>query len=192
MYCTHCGKELFENARFCQACGTPVAGVQAPPPAEAPVPTVTVVPDETALFEEERTFLTNLYGALNRERSAWKIVGVVLLVSAIVWWFVTGATVMVYGEETAAVEWLGGCAILSLVGAVINLRMTRKLRRLCTTMYTDVRPVIDRYSGVGPVVLALFVKLIAMALVIDGRNKIKSKTAVLQRIVQRQQLPQDI
>ncbi len=197
MFCTRCGKELFENARFCQACGAPVAGVEVPPPVETPPAPVTEVavpvPDEQALFEEERAFVQNCYRTINAERLAWKTVGIVWAILSAFLLLVAGMTFLAYGEEAMIqTEWQIGCAIVMLAVALVNLCMAKKARQLCETVYRDIRPVIDRYSGATLVVFSLLFNIVAMAFVLDIGGKIKSKTAVLQRIVQRQQLPQEI
>lgn len=196
MFCTHCGKELFENARFCQACGAPVVGTQPPSRVADPLPVKrveAVVPDEQALFEEERAYVQQCSRTMNAECVAWKTVGIILAVLSAFLLIVAATTFGISGgEETVRAQWQFGCAATAFVWAFVNLRMARKARRLCATVYTDIRPVIDRYSGATPVVVALLFNIVAMAFVLDTCGKMKSKTAVLQRIVQRQQLPQEI
>ncbi len=191
MFCMHCGKELWENARFCQACGTPVGEAQPVPPVAAPAPVATpVVSDEKALFEEERALVACCHGSINRERLAWKSLGVVWLVLSVLL-LVAAVVMVVFAQQEAVIhpDYVWGGAFLSLFVSVVNFRMTKKTAVLCASIYTDIRPIVDRYSGNAPVVFSAVFNLIAMLFVIEMAGKIKSQTAVLERIVKRQQTP---
>ena len=192
MFCVHCGKELWENARFCQACGAPVAGTEPIQPVVAPTPAVaSILPNEKALFEEERTLVQCCHRLVNRERLAWKSVGIVLLVLAVM--FLTPAALMQgFGQESAMsfyldYLWVGG--FVSLVVAIVNLVLSKKTAVLCASVYTDIRPIVDRYSGSAAVVFSAVFNVVAMIFVIETATKIKSQAAVLERIVRRQQTP---
>ena len=192
MYCTHCGKELFENARFCQACGAPVVGAQAVsavPPAPVVSPPSPVVSEEE-LFAEECLFLAHCHASLVRERRAWLIMAIVFAVSAFILFATALGMSFAYGiEYTADTWWCGGIAA---VLAIIDGCMARKVNGLCATVHTDIRPLADRCSGSGAMVFAAIVNWIALFFLAETVGKMTSKTAVVARIVQRQQTPQEI
>ena len=193
VFCGRCGKELPENARFCGACGAPIAHVPTPSPAinEPPVEQAEpIVPDEETLFEEERALIVRCDQEIRREHTMWKAVGIVLLVCSVC--LFVAAVFAAFVPTRYNTVACAGFGVMALVAAVVNLCMAYKTKMLYALIYTDIRPIAERYSGSALIVWSAVFNLIAMTMVIGTVNLLKVKTAVVTRIVQRQQLSQDI
>lgn len=55
MFCTHCGKELPDDARFCTGCGNAVGPAAATPQNSAPAETKTPEPRKKVYEEQQET-----------------------------------------------------------------------------------------------------------------------------------------
>lgn len=55
MFCTHCGKELPDDVRFCTGCGNAVTPATTPPQNSAPAETKTPEPRKKVYEEQQGT-----------------------------------------------------------------------------------------------------------------------------------------
>jgi len=181
-YCSQCGYELQDDAHFCANCGNSAA------------------PDEVKLAEEKE-FLDQTYRFLKYERVAWKITGVVLLVLCIV--LIGLGLLMLAGTAGFAIdgsadEALGmGIATVYLVVygimflplPIIGLISAKKAEDYMIGMYADFRPAAQRCGSVGMIVFTAFFNEIALIFFLINFVRIKSNQKIIDRIVQRQQMP---
>ena len=172
-YCSHCGKELFDDARFCDACGTQA--------------------DDRAL-EQEKEFLQQTLRFLKYERLCGRIVGIILLVFALLFigisliWlalsfqmhFENGRIGMAFAF---ALYLLYGLLVLPF--AIVNLVMAKKVTKHMNAVYTDPRPTLTRCGSAAPLVLAIFFNNIALIFIIINLIRVKSNRSLVERIIAR-------
>lgn len=206
-YCKKCGKELVENARFCNACGAPVEFApttdenpyanEAPVYKTQPVNVKTEAPkSDEELRAEEQALLDKFSLGLKHERLAWKITGVVwVAISAFYSFFglvlslLMGAAIAAEGGEFLA--FIPVAIIYTFMGAmflpiaIINLSMNKKLVNYRAKLYTDCQDGIGHFS-VGSIVFCAFFNGVALVFNIVYFIIAKNNTAVIERIKARQ------
>ncbi len=213
-YCTKCGRQLVEEARFCNACGAPVdANVTQPESSENPyaskatytAPQYTAQPavqvnkpkTDDELRAEEQALLDKFSLGLKHERLAWKISGIFFLIGSI-FFIVIG---LIFGiaaigaYDMAADEYALFAYIFftyTLVGVFVylpititNLCMKKKLESYRDKLYTDCKDGVNHYS-VGSIVFAAFFNTIAMVFIIVYFVQAKNNSQVIERIKSRQ------
>lgn len=208
-YCTKCGHNLIDNARFCNACGAPaqvsaaenvnpenpyanVAANTAPNAYAQPAPTYTNEPKtEEQLRAEEQAVLDKYSLGLKHERLCWKIFGIVFtILSAFYILFglffgAVTATLAIEGGEFAAVApamlMYIFAGLMYLPIAIINFSMKKKLENYREKLYTDCTDGINHYS-VGSIVFAAFFNNIALIFIIIYFIQTKSDKSVIDRI----------
>lgn len=208
-YCTKCGHELIDEARFCNACGAPAMVsaqtvnsenpyASAQPAYEAkPAPvTYTEKPKtEEELLAEEQALLDKFSLGLKHERLCWKVSGIVFTVMSAFFVFFG----LIFGIATAgtinysegAYAFLSFCITYSMMGlmylpiAIINMIMKKKIEDYRAKLYTDCRDGIGHYS-VGSIVFAAFFNTIALVFIIIYFIQAKNNSAVIERIKARQ------
>lgn len=181
-YCAYCGKEMHDEARFCESCGAAATA-------------------ESTNIAEEKEFLDTTHRFLRYERLAWRITGVVLLVLCIL---ILGCGLLALAGSAGAVmdgdaiASLGlGVAVLYLVIygilflpiAIIGLVAAQKIDRYLGEMYNDVRPTAARCGSVGMIVFTAFFNEIALIFYIINFVRMKTNKQLVERITLRQQTP---
>ena len=185
-YCTNCGNAIPNEASFCGVCGTPAA-----------------VSQNQYDYDEEKAFLDYTHRFLRYERLAWKIFGVVFLIVSLVFLGVgilclfdslisgEGAdNIYSYAYFSTSVlmsAYLLMYGIMFLPVAIVCTKMVKKVEWYMSGMYTDVRPTATRNASVGMIVFGAIFNTIAMVFYIINFANTKSKGAVIDRIIRRQQ-----
>ena len=187
-YCTKCGYQLTDGSRFCNACGTAVcneAVVNAQP-----------LPSDENLRAEEQALLDKFSLGLKHERLAWKIVGIVFLISTIL----IAVCALIIGICAIAVDDYSGetafifstfantyfiMALTYLPIVIINFAMKKKVESYREKLYTDCRDGFGHYS-VGSIVFSGFFNSIAMIFIIIYFVQAKQNADVIERIKARQ------
>lgn len=210
-YCTKCGYELVDEARFCNACGAVVeeaakAEAVSENPYENAQPVYEVQPAHVCTNEpktdeelraEEQALLDKFSLGLKHERLAWKISGVVWTVmSAFFLGFgllfgilMTIASVAEGGEFVAFIPMSVSYFFMGLMYlpiAIINLSMKKKLEGYRAKLYTDCKDGIGHFS-VGSIVFCAFFNGVALVFNIVYFIQAKNNAAVIERIKARQE-----
>ena len=186
-YCTKCGKELSENSKFCNACGTAVNNITTAP--QAPK-------TDEELRAEEQALLNKFSIALKHERLAWKIYGIVwviitayIIAFGLIMGIFTGAAAAATGGEAFVASlffliylFIG---LMFLPIAIINLSMKNKLEKYREKLYTDCTDGIGHFS-VGSIVFCAFFNGVALVFNIVYFIMAKNNAAVIERIKARQ------
>ena len=173
-YCFHCRKELADDARFCDGCGTST--------------------DDTVLLEEEKAFLIQTQRFLKSERLCWKIFGIIWLVFASLFiglslLFLALSTQMNFKNGQIGMAVAFGiyvvCGLILLAVAIVNLVMVKKASVYRDGITADPRAALSRCGSIGPLVLSVFFNEIALIFVIINFVRIKSHAATVRRIHER-------
>ncbi len=197
-YCTKCGKELVEGARFCNACG---ASVATPSSSENPYANhtqsdyasnsstaqqaYTAEKSDEQLRAEEQALLDQFNLGLKHERLAWKIMAIVYAAVMGVYFFIAVIFACVSLGLLPAVVLFCLYGVFFLPCAVINFYMCNRLTEYRNKLYTDCTDGIGHYS-VGSIVFSAFFNNIALIFIIIYFIKAKCNTNVIERIKARQ------
>lgn len=184
-YCAQCGFALQDDVHFCANCGASAA------------------PDEVNITEEKE-FLDATYRFMKYERLAWRITGVVLLCLCIViiglgLLFLAGTAGMAIDGSSEDALGLGLATVYLVVYggmflplAIIGLVSAKKVEGYMNGMYADFRPAWKRCGSVGMIVFTAFFNELALIFYIINFVRIKSNARLIERIVQRQQMPPQV
>ncbi len=211
-YCTKCGYQLPDEARFCNSCGATVEAVSAdsqnPYANETTVNATSQVNIQAAntsteapktdeeLRAEEQALLDKFSIGLKHERLAWKIYGIVWIIitayliafGLIIGIFVGAAASATGGEAFVALPFFMMYSLFGLLFlpiAIINLSMKKKLETYREKLYTDCKDGIGHFS-VGSIVFCAFFNGVALVFNIVYFIKAKNNAAVIERIKTRQ------
>lgn len=213
-YCTKCGYQLPDEAKFCNACGAsaeavnhtqsepenPYASQVTPATEQANIQSVnshTEAPKtDEELLAEEQALLNKFSIALKHERLAWKIYGIVLVIITayiiafgLIMGIFTGAAAAATGGEAfvASLFFLMYLfmGLMFLPIAIINLSMKNKLEKYRAKLYTDCTDGIGHFS-VGSIVFCAFFNGVALVFNIVYFIIAKNNAAVIERIKARQ------
>lgn len=182
-YCVYCGNPMDDNARFCFACGKETADTAPAAPAAY---------TEPVSVNEEQECLDNFHKAFKFERLAWKILGIIMLVCAIVYAFLGGMiTFLGLLADGNIVSVMGmPYLLISLIFmfpvAIFNLKMVSRAEYYMDTLYTDTAGMVKRTSSIGMIVLGAIFNQYALICIIISFVRTKSNKAVLDRIIARQ------
>ena len=209
-YCTKCGYQLIDEARFCNACGAPAepqtqkASFESENPYASEANTYSA-PQYTAsqytnepkseeeLRAEEQALLDKFSIGLKHERMAWKFTGIFYLVGTIfftVFGLIFGIAAIgasgLLGEELAAFATIFSMYIFMGIGiylpvTIINFSMKNKLEKYREKLYTDCRDGIGHFS-VGSIVFCAFFNGVALVFNIVYFIQAKRNSAVIERI----------
>lgn len=175
-YCTNCGAELEEYARFCPICGATIGATPAP--------------DYSAERElaEEKEFLDATCRFLKYERIAWKVLGIIMLVLGCIYSVL--ALIMAFGfmadsDAAAAAVALFIAASIFLAPAIIGLIKASRIGRYMENIYDDPISALNCTGSVGSIVLAAFFNEIALIFVIINFARTKSNDKIVERIKSR-------
>ena len=199
-FCSKCGNELAEGAVFCTACG---AAVEIAEPQKVEVveqvlqsqicPEEPVnAADNSELYAEEKECLDNYYKLLKWERVSWSITGKVMLINGIVFL----AMFVLIGLLSATEEPFVGVLMFMYVMiygaiffpiAIISLKMVGKTQYYMDTLYTDIRPTVERCGSVGMIVLCCIFGVMSPVFFIINFARTKANKDVINRIIAHQQ-----
>lgn len=198
-FCSKCGNELKEGAAFCDACGAPVA-VSQPEPMQAEqviesqvIPTEPVnAADNAEMYAEEKECLDNYYKLLKWERVAWSITGKVFLILGII---LVGLFAMIAMFAFAEEPILGGFMLVYAMVygaiffpfAIVNLKMVGKTQYYMDTLYTDIRPTVERCGSIGMIVLSCIFGVMSPVFFIINFARTKGNKHITDRIIAHQQ-----
>ena len=178
--CSNCNEPMMEGSKFCNFCGTPADAVK----------------NDDVLKAEEQAVLNKFSTGLKHERLAWKIGGIVSLISTI--YFLIGALLIpicgldAYSASTAhefvaIVACCLICALCVLPVPIVNFVMMKKLGNYRAKLFTDCKDGIGHCGSVGSIVLAALFNEVALIFVIINFVKAKNNAAVIKRIEARQE-----
>lgn len=208
-YCTKCGYELVNEARFCNACGAevvkteavsenPYAGNTQPVYQVQPAPVYSEAPkSDDEQRAEEQKLLDKFSIGLKHERMAWKFTGIFYLVYTIFIAFcglimgVCGIGIDDYSGEAAFIYTMMAnmyfvAALFLLPITIINFSMAKKLAGYRAKLYTDCKDGIGHFS-VGSIVFCAFFNGVALVFNIVYFIQAKNNAAVIERIKARQE-----
>lgn len=208
-YCTKCGYELVNEARFCNACGAevvkteavsenPYAGNTQPVYQVQPAPVCSEAPkSDDEQRAEEQKLLDKFSIGLKHERMAWKFTGIFYLVYTIFIAFcglimgVCGIGIDDYSGEAAFIYTMMAnmyfvAALFLLPITIINFSMAKKLAGYRAKLYTDCKDGIGHFS-VGSIVFCAFFNGVALVFNIVYFIQAKNNAAVIERIKARQE-----
>ena len=207
IYCTNCGKECADTAKFCSACGTKIARPEPVAPAVVEEPVVTYAEPKPASPEFEgdtqaqQGVLDKMYRFLKWRKKACSIFGVYFLVMAAVLlifgliFTIVGALSLVgnggydtgvFGLSSGIGYIIGG--VLYVPIAIVNFAMKSKANRLMNEMYYNVRPAAAYSASIGQIVLCYFFNTISMIFAIIGCVHAKSNAAIIDQIERNQSI----
>ncbi len=167
-YCTNCGVQMADDARFCVNCGAQVSG--------------SAVMDKACLDQ--------FYQFLKWERLSWKIFGIVWLVLSIVL-AACGLIIMVSGAMTGYSYRLDMAVIgiiylmlglLYLPIAIVNKVMVKKTHDCMKMLYIEPKTVLARCGSVGMIVLAAFFNNVALIFIIINFVRTKTNKEAIDRL----------
>ncbi len=167
-YCTKCGVQMPDDARFCVACGTQVPG-------------------STVM---DKAVLDSFYQFLKWERLSWKIFGIVWLILSIIL-AVCGLIIMVSAAMTGFSYRLDMgiigfvyllLGLLYLPIAIVNKVMVKKTFHCMEMLYIDPKSVLARCGSVGMIVLAAFFNNVALIFIIINFVRTKTNKEVIDRL----------
>ena len=190
-FCTKCGKELTEGAAFCVGCGAPV-GEAAP---------VSAAPQVSAedLVGEEREFLETTHRLLRWELKAWSIASKVFIIMGIVYaalfmlLFLIGIIVAAVGDSfggsfTAGMSFtyavIFGGMFIAL--GIVNKKAAEKLPQYIDTVYTNFSLAYNRCGNIGMLIFSILLGVISPIFFIINFVRMKTNRAVIERIMQNQ------
>jgi len=163
-FCNNCGKELIDGTLFCPECGAPVREEYG----------------EDFAIKQEKECLDTFHRFLRYERTAWRILGILLVVFSIL-----HISLAINGtSESVGLDVF--MDIIYLSTGIVNLYMARKVNLYMNTLYNDVDPIIERYKGAGIIVLGAFFNELAMIFIIINFARAKSNKYILRRASRRQ------
>jgi len=202
-YCTKCGYQLVDTAKFCNYCGAPVIT-----PAEAQV----VNPDEgfsqnpyteaaqtyqqpqyneyqytqpksdEELQAEEQNFLNLIYRGLSHEAMAWRIGAIAYLIYSVM--FILLGISGMFDTKDSIMDIAKG--ILYIPISIIGFVMASKVNKLKNILYTDCKAAFRHYTP-GSIVMGALFNSIAMIFIIVYFVQTKSHAAVIERIKTKQE-----
>ncbi len=167
-YCTNCGVQMADEARFCMNCGTRVPG-------------------DTVM---DKTCLDQFYQVLKWERLSWKIFGIVWLILSIVF-ASCGLIIIVSGAMTGYSYRLDMgiigfmyllIGLLYLPIAIVNKVMVKKTTRCMELLYIEPKTVLARCGSVGMIVLAAFFNTVALIFIIINFVRTKTNKEAIDRL----------
>ena len=184
-YCTKCGHELADGARFCNACGAP-ADTQPPKPRT-----------DDELRAEEQAVLNKFSLGLKHERLAWKIYGTTWTIFSSIFiglGLIMGTILFILaaasgGEGIVALPLF---MVYSLYGlmfmpiGIVNLSMMKKVDGYREKLYTDCNDGISHFR-VGSIVFCAIFNPVALVFNIVYFIQTKNNAAVIERIKARQE-----
>lgn len=211
-YCTKCGYQLPDEARFCNACGASVeilsadsqnpysAGTTANTPPQVntqPTSNYTEAPKtDEELRAEEQALLDKFSIGLKHERMAWKFAGIFFLIATIII-FVCALIIGIcaiaiddYSGEASFIYSTMASVYFSMAACyvpitIVNMVMKKKLEGYREKLYTDCKDGIDHFR-VGSIVFAAIFNTVAMVFTIVYFIQAKNNAAVIERIKSRQ------
>lgn len=208
-FCTHCGKEIIEGAKFCANCGTAAVQEEAPvveqPVVEQP-PVVHTVPaqsfaatiSEEELIKEEQEFLDTTHRLLRWERKAWSICGKVFFILGIIFASIFGFVAFISlietidGDPYAAAGISFGLVYAIMFGGmflaigIIGRKVADKMPIYLDSLYTDFTVTLNRSGNVGMLVFSIFFGEVALVFFLINFIRIKAGSKVINRILTRQ------
>ena len=180
-YCQYCGKELSDDSRFCDACGTPCVQAeetQTPPPDMS-----------AAMYAEEKQCIDIYERFLRYERLAWKITGIVLTILGGVFAFF--GMIMAIADDYIGVSvglvYMMHALFMFLPIGIISLNMISKVDYYRNTLYNDIRPTITRSESIGMLVFCFLFNNVAGAFFLVNFVRTKCNRAAISRIIRNQQ-----
>ena len=182
-YCVYCGNPMDDNARFCFACGKETADTAPAAPAAY---------TEPVSVNEEQECLDNFHKTFKFERIAWKVIGIIMLVCAIIYGALGGLItllgLMADGNMVAVlgVPYLLIALIFLFPMAIFNLKMVSRAEYYMDTLYTDTAGMVKRTSSIGMIVLGAIFNQYALICIIISFVRTKSNKELLDRIIARQ------
>lgn len=167
-YCSKCGNNVPDDARFCGKCGAEMVENQ-----------TVGSPVFTEQFKLEKEFLDNTHKILRWEQKAWRIVGrVFTIMGAIFGGFFTLFTFV--GLSTHAAMGMiffiyalifGG---LYIAIGIVSLQAAKKIDYYLNTLYKNVEPTVTRCTSVGMLIFAIFFNTIAMVFFVINFSRMKN------------------
>ncbi len=175
--CVNCFREFEDYASFCPFCGTSENGEKE--------------------FNKEKELVNHFHRFLRYERTAWKINGIVFLVLAGLFalldfiFILAGIGLLADGDDEGAM--LIGMGVVYLLyvvifgaPAIVSLKAMKRTEYYINSVYTDVRPTVDRCGSVGMIVFNAIFNSIALIFFIVNFVRVKSDSDIIQRIIARQ------
>ncbi len=165
-YCTNCGVQIPDDARFCVDCGTRVPG------------------------NTDKEWLDRFWQMLKWERLSWKIFGIVWLILSIVL-AVCGLIIIVSAANTGFSYRLDMgiigfvyllLGLLYLPIAIVNKVMANKTFHCMEMLYIEPKTVLARCGSVGMIVLAAFFNNVALIFIIINFVRTKTNKEVIDRL----------
>ena len=197
-FCSNCGKEILEGAKFCAVCGTPVLEKTVPPVTDT-APSFSDAITEEALIKEEQEFLDDTYKLLRWERKAWSICGKVYTIIGIVLMSIFGFFAFIgftmaigEGDPDAAAVMMVGIVYMLFCGAplftigTIQRKVANKMPIYLNSLYTDFSVTNNRSGNVGMLVLSILFGEVAVIFFIINFVRLKAGGNVIKRILARQ------
>ena len=193
-FCRRCGQALVDDDAFCSHCGLPV---KAATPALVPV-----TPQRSAeeLQKEEQSFLETTHRLLRWEMKAWSIASKVYIISGIIFaalfmlYFFVGAGFVASGEETGVLLMIIGFVYSMVFGimfialGIVGKKAAGKIPQYLNTVYTDFSLAYNRCGNVGMLVFCAICGTVSPIFFIINFVRMKSNRAVIERIIQNQNL----
>lgn len=138
---------------------------------------------------EDQDFLVLTYRLLQWERKAWRITGIIYLISGI-FFLIGGALILpAVGENidlitNALTALIYGIAYLPM--GIIGLIAAGKIPAAVETIYFDARPALTRCSSVGRIVFSAIFSGVALIFYLINFIRIKTDRTTVEHILARQ------
>lgn len=202
-YCTKCGYQLVDTAKFCNYCGAPVITSAEAPAAKTEEDFSQNPYTETAqsyqqpqyneyqyaqpksdeeLQAEEQKLLNLIYRGLSHEAMAWRIGAIAFLIYSALFIFL-GLSGM-FDASDSIMDLAKG--ILYIPVSIIGFVMAGKVNKCKSILYTDCKAALKHYTP-GSIVMGALFNSIAMIFVIVYFVQTKSNAAVIERIKNKQE-----
>ena len=170
--CAHCGQSAEENTMYCPTCGNKISRDA----------------------KEKETCLHHLRRNLRHERKCWSICGTVYWILFAIFTMMLLLSVIVAfmseSEELRELELVFPlCTIYSLIVALVNKSMAKRITLYLDTLDTDVSPAAERCRSAGPIVLGAFFNQLAMIFFIVNSAYVNSNRSLLEEIARDQNKP---
>lgn len=186
MFCTKCGKELENNAKFCVFCGEKIVGEQQEPVYEDKAAS------EEEQIKEEQKFLDETHRLMRWEKKAWSIAGNVFLIMGAIFagLFLLLGIMFAFIEPAAALIFFIYAGIFGgmyIVEGVIGKKAAERIDFYLNSLYNDFETSRARCESVGMIVFGAFCNQIAMVFYIINFTRMKTNKEIIARINARMQ-----
>ncbi len=163
--CSHCTRTVPAGANICPFCGKKIASAG----------------DGT---DPDKEYLFRLRNGLNKERTYWKINGLILLTVAF-FLLIAGVLAFLSGDLPGVVAY-GILVVYCLVGLGLDFRQYRKLEEYIDAVYLDCYPAVDRAEGKGPIAFAAFFGWLPLVSMVKMHKFVTANRATYYRIHRQQ------